>query len=181
VNVVVPENTGHCVLFDSVQTHREYTLKYWVTFALTDRALLDAAILLSACRSLLDSGSEDKHLGQLVLYYKQRSLGALRQAMTKSSAVDSWAVAMAFALAFDEVEFPRCISHAANRRQVACQDYGVAQQHLGGIYAMARASGGLRHLGLTKMLEEMYRKFVTRAVEGEGPRSVLCRHFNLGA
>jgi hypothetical protein len=93
------------VLFDSIRAHEEYTLKYWVAFAVTDRILLDAAVLLSACRSILNTGSDDKELVRLALRYKQQSLRALRYAMFNPSAVDAWTVAMAFALAFDEVRF----------------------------------------------------------------------------
>jgi hypothetical protein len=55
----------------------------------------------------------------------------------------------------------------------------VAQQHLGGVYAMATASGGLGKMGLSELLDQMYRKFVEKTMKGNEIGSVLCQRFHL--
>ncbi|KAK7420411.1 hypothetical protein QQX98_002834 [Neonectria punicea] len=104
VRIVVPYSAMHCGLFDYPGDHQARILRDWVSLAITDKDLLDAAILLSACRSILRARPGDPVLTQMALQYKHRGLKTLRQALGGvSSPVSILTVATAFAMAFDEL------------------------------------------------------------------------------
>ncbi|KAH6887046.1 hypothetical protein B0T10DRAFT_539215 [Thelonectria olida] len=103
VRVVVPYSAMHCGLFEYPGDHHGQILRDWVGLAITDKNLLDAAVLLSACRNILHSKPDDLTLTQMTLQYKQRGLQTLRQAVGGvSSPVNILTVAKALALSFDE-------------------------------------------------------------------------------
>jgi hypothetical protein len=104
VHVVVPFTIGHCGLFDYPGDHKTQLLREWVGLAITDNALMIAAILLSTCRYILQVQPGNLVFVQLALQYKQICLQTLRQEMSATSApVNLMTVAKALALAVDEV------------------------------------------------------------------------------
>ncbi|KAF5013415.1 hypothetical protein FDECE_603 [Fusarium decemcellulare] len=104
IRVVVPHSAMHCALFDYPGDHLGQIMQDWVGLAITDKDLLDAAILLSACRDIVRSKPDDLILTQMALHYKQRGLETLRHALGGvSSRVSVLTIARALALAFDEV------------------------------------------------------------------------------
>lgn len=71
---------------------------------MTNNDLLDVAVLLSACRSILRSRPGDPILIQMGLRYRQRGLQSLREEIRSiSSSPSTLTVAKALALTFDEV------------------------------------------------------------------------------
>jgi hypothetical protein len=108
IRIVVPYSAVHCGLFDypgdhGPDDHTREILQDWVGLAMTDKDLLNTALLLRACRSILRSKPGDPVMTQMALQYRHRGLQSLRQALLKP--VGSLTVAMAFALVFDEVRF----------------------------------------------------------------------------
>jgi len=100
----VPYSVGHCGLFDHPGDHRTQMLREWVGLAITDDALMVAAILLSTCRYILLDHPDHPVFTRMVLRYKQICLRTLRQEIsTKSSPINAMTVAKAVALAIDEV------------------------------------------------------------------------------
>ncbi|KAF4957607.1 hypothetical protein FSARC_11246 [Fusarium sarcochroum] len=127
VHVVVPQSVAHCGLFNYPGDHEGQVLGDWVGLAITNKDLLDSAVLLSACRSILRNKPDDHELARLALQYKQRGLECLRQSLSGASPMfNVLTIAMSLALAFDEE---------------ASGDMGIARQHLRGIFAMADLSG----------------------------------------
>ncbi|KAI1746711.1 hypothetical protein F4782DRAFT_41216 [Xylaria castorea] len=146
VHVVVPFTIGHCGLFDYPGDHKTQLLREWVGLAITDDTLMIAAILLSTCRYILQVQPGNLIFVQLALKYKQICLQTLRQEMSNTSApVNIMTVAKALALAVDEV---------------TAGEHAIARKHLKGVLAMVDSSGGAGELGLTGLLERMYRKFM---------------------
>ena len=91
-------------MFETPGDHRQRILRDWVGLAMTDNDLLDVAVLLSACRSVLRSRPGDPILIQTGLLYKQRGLQSLRQEIRSiSSSLGILTVAKALALTIDEV------------------------------------------------------------------------------
>lgn len=104
--MVVPQSVAHCGLFNYPHDHKEQILQEWVGLAITNKNLLDSAILLTACRSILHSKPHDQKLMQLALKLKQEGLEWLRQAVTGiKPSINVVTVAMSLAMAFDEVSF----------------------------------------------------------------------------
>lgn len=104
VQVVVPFTIGHCGLFKDPGDHKPQMLRDWVGLAITDNALMVAAILLSTCRYILKEHPGHPVFSRMALQYKQICLHALRQEIsTKSSRMNAMTVAKAVALAIDEV------------------------------------------------------------------------------
>ncbi|KAI8716136.1 Epimerase domain-containing protein [Fusarium sp. LHS14.1] len=141
IRIVVPYSAVHCGLFDypgdhGPDDHTREILKDWVGLAMTDKDLLDTALLLKACRSILRSKPGDPAMTQMALQYRQRGLQSLQQALTKPVSIIT--VTMAFALVFDEEVFG---------------EIKVARQHLRGVFHMVELSGGLQSLGLSGLLE----------------------------
>lgn len=100
----MPQSVAHCKLFDYPHDHKEQILQEWVGLAITNKNLLDSAVLLTACRSVLHSKPDDRKLTQLALRYKQRGLEWLRQAVAAAApSINVVTIAMSFAMAFDEV------------------------------------------------------------------------------
>ncbi|KAI0447480.1 hypothetical protein F4803DRAFT_574686 [Xylaria telfairii] len=146
VHVIVPFTIGHCGLFDYPGDHKTQLLREWVGLAITDDALMIAAVLLSTCRYILHVQPGNLIFVQLALQYKQICLGTLRQEMSNTSTpVNTMTVAKALALAVDEV---------------TAGEHNIARKHLKGVVAMVDSRGGARELGLTGLLERMYRKFM---------------------
>ncbi|KAJ3460928.1 hypothetical protein MRS44_011795 [Fusarium solani] len=144
IRIVVPYSAVHCGLFDypgdhGPDDHTREILQDWVGLAMTDKDLLNTALLLRACRSILRSKPGDPVMTQMALQYRHRGLQSLRQALLKP--VGSLTVAMAFALVFDEEVFG---------------EIKIARQHLRGVFYMAELSGGLQSLGLSGLLERIY-------------------------
>ncbi|KPM41006.1 hypothetical protein AK830_g5537 [Neonectria ditissima] len=112
VRIVVPFSAAHCGLFDYPGDHQSHILRDWVGLAITNNDLLDAAVLLSACRNILSVRPGDPALMQMALQYKQRCLKTLRQAVGRvSSPISIVTVATALALAFDEVRLVTTKKH----------------------------------------------------------------------
>ncbi|TGJ79593.1 hypothetical protein E0Z10_g9167 [Xylaria hypoxylon] len=146
VHVIVPFTIGHCGLFDYPGDHKTQLLREWVGLAITDDVLMIAAILLSTCRYILQVQPGNLIFVQLALQYKQICLQALYQEMNNTSApVNIMTVAKALALAVDEV---------------TAGEHTIARKHLKGVIAMVDSSGGVGELGLTGLLERMYRRFM---------------------
>ncbi|KAF2970336.1 hypothetical protein GQX73_g3219 [Xylaria multiplex] len=146
VHVIVPFTIGHCGLFDYPGDHKTQLLREWVGLAITDDAFMVAAILLSTCRYILQVQPGNLIFVQLALQYKQICLQTLRQEMSNNSTpVNIMTVAKALALAVDEV---------------TAGEHTIARKHLRGVVAMADSRGGASQLGLTGLLERMYRKFM---------------------
>lgn len=104
VRIVLPYSITHCGMSDYPGDHLTRLLRDWVGLALTDKDLLDAAVLLAACRSVLRTKPGDQHLTHMALQYRQRSLQTLRQAVgVLSSTVHILNIAQAIALTIDEV------------------------------------------------------------------------------
>jgi hypothetical protein len=100
----VPFTISHCGLFDRPGDHETQLLGEWVSLAITDDALMAAAILLSTCRYLLRVQPGNLIIAQLALQYKHRCLRTLRHEMNNLSApISAMTVAKALALALDEV------------------------------------------------------------------------------
>jgi hypothetical protein len=100
----VPYCVTNCFLFDKPGDHQGQVLREWVGLAITDQDLLDAGILLSACRSILRSRPDDPKFTQMALHYRQRGLQALRHAISDvTSPISILTIATALALVFDEV------------------------------------------------------------------------------
>ncbi|KAI0451918.1 hypothetical protein F5B21DRAFT_485060 [Xylaria acuta] len=160
VHVIVPFTVGHCGLFDYPGDHKTQLLREWVGLAITDDTLMIAAILLSTCRYILQVQPGNIIFVQLALQYKQICLQTLRQEMNNTSApVSIMTVAKALALAVDEV---------------TAGEHTIARKHLKGVLAMVNSSGGAGELGLTGILERMYRKFMG-ALELRDPEiDLLC-------
>lgn len=108
VQVIVPFTLGHCGLFDYPGDHKTQLLREWVGLAVTDDALMGAAVLLSTCRYILQQVQPGNPVFvQLALQYKHICLQTLRQDMDDSSApVNSMTIAKIFALVVDEVMQP---------------------------------------------------------------------------
>lgn len=176
VRVVVPRTARHCRLFEDTNIHIQQVLNYWVGFALAEKGLLAAAVLLSACRNLLRYEPHDTYLQSLIPRYRQQGLGALRTAIISHTASGAWMVAMALALAFDEVCSRTSIMLTITNSplQVAAGECGLAQTHLSGVYALSKSRGGTSNLGLTRLLEQMYHQWVERRDLDEGIAVVLC-------
>ncbi|KAI1365928.1 hypothetical protein F5Y08DRAFT_327673 [Xylaria arbuscula] len=147
VHVVVPLTVGHCGLFDYPGDHKAQLLREWVALAITDDALMVAAILLGTCRYILRAQPDNNTVFlQLALQYKQTCLRTLRHEMSHVSApINIMTVAKAIALALDEVTIG---------------EHNIARKHLKGVLAMVAFSGGAERIGLTGLLERMYRKFM---------------------
>lgn len=112
VDVIVPFTIGHCGLFDYPGDHKTQLIREWVGLALTDDALMIAAILLSTCRYILQAQPDNLVFVQLALQYKQICLRTLRQEMSNTSTpVNIMTVAKALALALDEVMSLRSLWH----------------------------------------------------------------------
>lgn len=104
VQVVVPYSVGHCGLFENPGDHRSEMLREWVGLAITDDALMVAAVLLSTCRYILLDQPDHPVFARMALQYKQICLRTLRQEIsTKPSIINAMTVAKAVALAIDEV------------------------------------------------------------------------------
>lgn len=104
IQVIVPYSVGHCGLFDYPGDHRTQMLREWVGLAITDDALMVAAVLLSTCRYILLDQPDHPVFTRMALQYKQICLRTLRQEIsTKSSPINAMTVAKAVALAIDEV------------------------------------------------------------------------------
>ncbi|GAB1311917.1 hypothetical protein MFIFM68171_02127 [Madurella fahalii] len=154
IHVIVPFTVGHCGLFDHLGDNKTQMLREWVGLAITDDTLMIAAILLSTCRYILQVQPGNLIIEQLALEYKQTCLQTLRQEMNNTSTpVSIMTVAKALALAVDEV---------------TAGEHTIARKHLKGVLAMVDSSGGTRELGLTGLLERMYRKFM-EALELKDP------------
>ncbi|KAK3313648.1 hypothetical protein B0H66DRAFT_357662 [Apodospora peruviana] len=111
-HVIVPFTIGHCGLFDHPGDHKTQLLQEWVGLAITDDALMIAAILLSTCRYILQFQPGNLGIAKLALQYKQICLQTLRQEMSNISApVSIMTVAKALALAVDEVMSFRSLWH----------------------------------------------------------------------
>ncbi|KAK0716090.1 hypothetical protein B0H67DRAFT_645758 [Lasiosphaeris hirsuta] len=146
IHVVVPFTVGHCGLFDHPGDHKTQLLREWVGLAITDDALMVGAILLSTCRYILHAQPGNLAVMQLALQYKQICLQTLRQEMDDASApVNIMTIAKALALAVDEV---------------TSGEHAIAREHLKGVIAMVNSRGGTGELGLTGLLERMYRAFM---------------------
>ncbi|KAH6855509.1 hypothetical protein B0I37DRAFT_365060 [Chaetomium sp. MPI-CAGE-AT-0009] len=146
VHVVVPFTVGHCGLFDHPGDHKTQLLREWVGLAITDDTLMIAAILLSTCRYILRFQPGNLILVRLALQYKQICLQTLLQEMSNTSTpVNILTVAKAIALALDEV---------------TAGEHAIARKHLKGVLAMVNSRGGAGELGLTGLLERMFRKFL---------------------
>lgn len=109
VRVVEPLAAMTCNPFNRSREHQIDLNREWLHLALTDKDLLDVAILLSACRSVLSGRPEDSTMIQLTMRYKQSGLQTLRQAIDGIS-LTTVDVAKAFALAIDEVRSWKLIS-----------------------------------------------------------------------
>lgn len=104
----MPFTLGHCDLFNRPGDDKTQLLREWVGLAITDNAVMVAAVLLSTCRYILKVHQPGNHVFvQLALQYKQMCLQTLRQEMSNLSAAASpvgvMTVAKALALALDEV------------------------------------------------------------------------------
>ncbi|KAI1426870.1 hypothetical protein F5Y12DRAFT_238238 [Xylaria sp. FL1777] len=160
VHVIVPFTIGHCGLFDYPGDHKTQLLREWVGLAITDDALMIAAILLSTCRYILQVQPGNVIFVQLALEYKQICLQTLRQEVNNTSGpVNIMTVAKAIALAVDEVK---------------AGEHTIARKHLKGVFAMVNSSGGAGELGLTGLLERMYRKFMGALVLKDPEIDLLC-------
>ena len=101
---MVPYSIGHCGLFDYPGDHKALILQDWVALAITDDALMVAAVLLSTCRYILLHQPDHPVFTRMSLQYKQICLRTLRQEIgTQSSAITAMTVAKAVSLAIDEV------------------------------------------------------------------------------
>jgi len=79
-------------------------LREWVGLAITDDALMSAAVLLSTCRYILRDRPDDPIFIRMALQYKQICLRTLRREVDGiSSPVTVMTVAKALALAIDDV------------------------------------------------------------------------------
>ncbi|KAK0619567.1 hypothetical protein B0T14DRAFT_603342 [Immersiella caudata] len=154
VRIIVPVTLSHCRLFDRPGDHEAQLLREWLGLAVTDDILMAAAVLLSTCRFILRFQPGNSVFVQLALQYKHVSLQTLRRDMlvsgTSGAPVGVMTVARALALALDE----RLV-------QVAIREHTVAQKHVQGVMAIVESSGGAAELGLTGLLERMYRKFIS--------------------
>ncbi|KAJ4129724.1 hypothetical protein NW754_004007 [Fusarium falciforme] len=108
IRTVVPYSAVHCGLFDypgdhGPDDHTREILQDWVGLAMTDKDLLDTALLLRSCRNILRSKPGDPVMTQMALQYRHKGLQSLRLALVKPVSIVT--VAMAFALVFDEVRF----------------------------------------------------------------------------
>jgi hypothetical protein len=104
IQVVVPYMLGHCGLFEDPGDHRTQLLREWVSLAITDDALMVAAVLLSTCRYILLDQPDHPVFTRMALQYKQICLRTLREEIdTASSSINAMTVAKAVALALDEV------------------------------------------------------------------------------
>lgn len=102
--MIVPFTLGHCGLFDYPGDHRTELLREWVGLAITDDALMTAAVLLSTCRYIVRLDPGNIVFVQLALQYKQICLQTLRREMNNASTpFTTITVAKALALAVDEV------------------------------------------------------------------------------
>ncbi|KAK0701155.1 hypothetical protein B0T21DRAFT_379285 [Apiosordaria backusii] len=156
VHVIVPFTVGHCGLFDNPGDHKTQLLREWIGLAITDNALMIAAVLLSTCRYILQVQPRNLLFAHLALQYKQVCLQTLRQEMSNTSApINIMTVAKALALAVDEV---------------ISGEHTIARTHLKGVLAMVDSSGGPGELGLTSLLERMYRRFMVEFALEPPPR-----------
>jgi len=81
-------------------------LREWVGLAITDHALMVAAVFLSTCRYILRTQPHHLVFTRMALQYKQICLHTLREEVsTESPAINAMSVAKAVALAIDEVSF----------------------------------------------------------------------------
>ncbi|ORX99947.1 hypothetical protein BCR34DRAFT_576175, partial [Clohesyomyces aquaticus] len=104
IQVIVPYSIGHCGLFEHSGDHEAQMLREWVGLAITDDALMSAAVLLSTCRYILRGRPDDPIFTRMALRYKQICLRTLRQEVdSMSSPVTAMTVAKALALAIDDV------------------------------------------------------------------------------
>lgn len=122
IRIVVPYSAVHCGLFDypgdhGPDDHTTEILQDWVGLAMADKDLLDTALLLKACRSILSSKPGDPVMTQMALQYRQKGLQSLRQALGKPVSIVT--VAMAFALVFDEVR--SCMVHGVKLLMFFCR------------------------------------------------------------
>lgn len=79
-------------------------LREWVGLAITDGALMAAAVLLSTCRYILKDKPDDTNFTRMALQYKQICLRTLRREVDGiSSPISVTTVAKALALAVDDV------------------------------------------------------------------------------
>ncbi|KAL5351898.1 hypothetical protein ACLOAV_003760 [Pseudogymnoascus australis] len=146
VQVVVPYSVGHCGLFENPGDHRSEMLREWVGLAITDDALMVAAVLLSTCRYILLDQPDHPVFARMALQYKQICLRTLRQEIsTKPSIINAMTVAKAVALAIDEVN---------------SGEHSIARKHLQGVLAMIQFNGGPKPLNLTGLLLRMYHRFI---------------------
>ncbi|VUC30673.1 unnamed protein product [Clonostachys rosea] len=146
IRVVMPYSIGHCGLFDYDGDHQSQMLREWVGLAINDEIFMTVAILLSTCRYVLQGRPGDPFFTRMVLCYKQICLRALRlEIESKPICVNAMSVAKALALAIDEVN---------------SGEHSIARKHLQGVLAMVEFSGGPRSIGLTSLLERMYRIFL---------------------
>ncbi|KAI0967669.1 hypothetical protein F4678DRAFT_445144 [Xylaria arbuscula] len=160
VHVIVPLIIGHCGIFDYPGDHRTQLLREWVGLAITDDTLMIAAVLLGTCRYILQLQPDNLIFVHLALQYKQVCIQTLRQEISNTSVpVNVMTVAKALALAVDEV---------------TAGEHTIARKHLKGVVAMVDSRGGVGNLGLTGLLERMYRKF-TVELELKNPEiDILC-------
>ncbi|KAK5654696.1 hypothetical protein OQA88_7020 [Cercophora sp. LCS_1] len=158
VHVIIPFTIGHCGLLDRPGGQKMQMLREWVGLAITDDVLMVAAILLSTCRYIMKVQPGNLAIAQLALQYKQICIQTLLRE-TGNPFVNVATVAKALALALDEV---------------TAGEHTVARKHVEGVAAMVNSSGGVEELGMTGLLEQMYRKLMEIFVL-EGPeRSSPC-------
>lgn len=110
IKIVTPYSIGHCGLFDCPGDHKTQMLREWVGLAITDDALMVAAVLLSTCRSILLDRPDHPVFTRMALQYKQICLRTLRQEITalRQDSINVMTVAKAVALAIDEVRTVAC-------------------------------------------------------------------------
>jgi hypothetical protein len=104
IHTVVPFSASHCGIFEGFGNYKAEIMQGWLGFAMNDPDLLNTAILLSACRSVLREKPNDSSLTELALQYKQHGLQSLRRTINDiSRKINALIVAKALALAIDEV------------------------------------------------------------------------------
>ncbi|KAH6635879.1 hypothetical protein F5144DRAFT_565710 [Chaetomium tenue] len=146
VHVIVPFTVGHCGLFNRPGDQKTELLRDWVGLAVADDTVMVAAVLLSTCRYILQAQPDNLVIVQLALQYKQICLEKLRQEMSNTSApVNTLTVAKSLALVLDEV---------------TAGEHDIARKHLNGVFGMVNSCGGVGELGLTGLMERMYRRFI---------------------
>jgi hypothetical protein len=104
IQFVVPAQIGHCALFEHPGDHKATIMREWVSLAITDDALMAAAVFLSTCRWILLQRPGHAVVTRLALQYKSTCLRSLRLDVGgRASVVKQSTVAKAIALAIDEV------------------------------------------------------------------------------